>query len=180
MNETIITSVVTVIGIAVGAALTIYQIKRTIPLKRSSLQHDLATLKLAKELGFPANALQDDVVQRLAKFELHYRPPKLRDPGKVIMQSVFGVLLALGLGYWTYYLSRDGFNPWSVLTGIFTISALAQPFVALEEGKRNAEKAELTESKTRSSHAEPGAAPNAGPATQPGNSGVTERPPSVS
>ena len=31
-----------------------------------------------------------------------------------------------------------------------------------------------------SNPAEPGTAPNGGPATRPGNSGVTERPPSVS
>ncbi len=33
---------------------------------------------------------------------------------------------------------------------------------------------------TGTTHAEPGAAPNGGPTTQPGNSGVTEGPPSVS
>ncbi|CAN5646661.1 hypothetical protein BH20ACI4_BH20ACI4_08150 [soil metagenome] len=126
---------VTVIGIVVGAVISIYQVSRAISPKRSSLHHDLETLKLARELEIPAKTLEDEIIQRLAKLEPDYKPPKWRITGDVIYQSVFGIIVALGLGYWTYYLSKDVFSWWSVLTGLFAFGGLMQPFVAFSEQK---------------------------------------------
>lgn len=133
--DKLIESLVTAVGIIVGAGISIYQVRRAVSPKRSSLHHDLETLKLAKELGIPAKALEDEIIQRLSKWEPDYQPPRLRLTSEVIVQSVFGIVLALGLGYWTYYLSRDGFSWWSVLTGFFAFAGLMQPFAALSEQK---------------------------------------------
>lgn len=138
---------VTAVGIAIGAVISIYQVRRAISPKRSSLHHDLETLKLAKELGIPAKALEDEIIQRLSKLESEYKPPKWRFTGEVIGQSVFGIILAIGLGYWTYYLSRDPFSWWSVLTGLFAFAGIMQPFVALSEQKLKDERAAIGKNK---------------------------------
>ena len=58
----------------------------------------------------------------------------------MIFQSFFGIILALGLGYWTYHLSKDGFSWWSLLTGFFALGGLGQPFIAIADQKRKDEK----------------------------------------
>lgn len=137
MNE-LAQPLVTVVGIIVGAVVSIYQVKRAVSQKRSSLHHDLETLKLARELQIPAKALEQEITQRLAKLEPDYQT-ELHITGAVIAQSLVGIVLAIGLGYWTYYLSRNGFSWWSVLTGFFAFGCLMQPFVAFSEQQRRDE-----------------------------------------
>lgn len=139
MADSIVEPLVTAVGIVVGAAVSVYQVRKAISPIRSSLHHDLETLKLARELNIPAKALEDEIAQRLAKLEPDYKPPKWRITGEVVAQSVFGIILALGLGYWTYHLSRDGFSWWSVLTGLFAFGGLMQPFVVFTEQQRRDE-----------------------------------------
>lgn len=143
----VIEPLITAIGIVIGALISIYQVRRAISPKRSSLHHDLETLKLARELNIPAKVLEDEIIQRLAKLEPDYKPPRWRFTGEVIGQSVFGIVLAIVLGYWTYYLSRDGFSWWSVLTGLFAFGGIMQPFAALSEQKIKDERAPSSEKK---------------------------------
>jgi len=166
MSDTIIAPAVTALGILVGAGVTVYQVKRTIPPGRSSLRHDLETLKLAKELKIPAKALEDDIVQRLAKLEPDYQSPKWRITTDVIAQSLFGIILALGLGYLTYHLSKDGFSWWSLLAGFFALGGLGQPFIALADQRRKDER--VRENQEKPTEAEPSA---------PSNNGSTSIPP---
>jgi hypothetical protein len=130
---------VTVIGIIVGAAVSIYQVKRAVGHKRTSLHQGLETLKLARELQIPAKALEIEITQRLAKLEPDYQSPESHITGPVVLQSVVGIVLAIGFGYWTYYLSRNGFSWWSVLTGLFAFGCFMQPFVAFSEQQRRDE-----------------------------------------
>jgi hypothetical protein len=139
MADSIVEPILTVVGIVAGGALTVYQITRAVSPIRSSLRHDLETLKLARELNMPAKALEDDIAQRLAKLEPDYQPLRWRITSEVVLQSLTGILMAIGFGYWTYYLSKGGFSWWSVLTGFFALGGAGQLFIAFDEQRRKDE-----------------------------------------
>jgi hypothetical protein len=92
--------------------------------------------------------------------EPDYQSPKGRITPEVIVRSSFGIVLAIGLGYWTYHLSKDGFSWWSLLTGFFALGGLGQPLIAFAEQKRKDEKSSVYQKEPRES--EPNAPSNTG------------------
>lgn len=134
--DKILEIIVTLVGIGVTTSLTVYQLRRTISIRRARLKHDLEMLDLAKRLDIPAIKLQNRLEKELKDFveseaALQARSP-LSDP-QFIGMTIYGIVVFIGFSLWTIYLLRDGFTWWSILTGLFALGGLMQPVIAWQE-----------------------------------------------
>lgn len=130
---------VTLVGIGVTTSLAVYQLRRTISIRRARLKHDLEMLELANKLNLPTGNLHERLAEELEIFvenetALQARSP-LSDP-QFIGMSIYGLVVLIGFSVWTLYLVRDGFTWWALLTGVFALGGLMQPVVAWEEVNR--------------------------------------------
>ena len=125
--------VVKILG-ALGAVLVaIHQIVKALdkPRPRQALLEDLEILSKT-----PDNISGKDLLREHIKrsYESLYSPNSNRkkiDWSQVVMMPVF----ALGLGYWSYHLSKDEFSFWSIVTGIFAIGAIGALFDEFKDDK---------------------------------------------
>ena len=109
-----------VLVILVGGAISLYQILRLLPASRSKLKADLEILKLIDK-NDPAFVRVKAHVDR-AIVRTYPITAEAKETVHIDWHFlVFFVVATIGLVSWTLYLLRDGFNPWSLLTGIFAL-----------------------------------------------------------
>ena len=109
-----------VLGILVGGSISLYQIRRLLPASRSRLKVDLEILKLI-DPGDPAHARVKEHIDR-AIVRTYTNVASVSGAASIDWPSlVFFTVAIVGLVSWTVYLVRDGFNPWSLLTGLFAL-----------------------------------------------------------
>lgn len=111
--ENIAEILITLAGIGVTTGLAVYQLRRTISIRRARLKHDLEMLDLAMKLNLPTGSLQERLKEELENFAtdeaaLQNRSP-MSDP-QFIGMSIYGLVVFLGFLLWTVYLLRDGFT----------------------------------------------------------------------
>ena len=109
-----------VLGILVGGSISLYQIRRLLPVSRSRLKVDLEILKLI-DPSDPAHARVKEHIDR-AIVRTYTDVASVRGAASIDWPLfVFFTVAIVGLVSWTVYLVRDGFNPWSLLTGLFAL-----------------------------------------------------------
>jgi hypothetical protein len=149
--DTTLSAVLTGMGIVVGAALTLYQIRRAISPARLNLKNDLEVIKLARELELK------DVAKEAAARIAYTRAGGLRDtwvrwiqanlpdPGELIAGGVIAILVFAGFFTWTVYLVKTGHTHWAILTGIMSFGGISPLMDAIDEQKRRAKPAPASE-----------------------------------
>lgn len=132
--------VVTLVGIAVAAGMTAYQLNRSISIRRARLKHDLEVLRLTKDLGIDMKELHNRVEGELKSFvsgEMELEERSLIHDPRFIGMTIYGLAVFFGFTVWTVYLVQDGFSWWAILTGLFAFGGIMQPFVAWNHAKEN-------------------------------------------
>ena len=106
------------LGALVGAVVAYTQVKSTHPISRSAMKADLEILNLLTKSDPNYQLIKSNIEPRIQK--LYGAQPKYTDWFTV----AFGAICAAGFAYWTFYLVRDEFTWWSLLTGYFALAGM--------------------------------------------------------
>ena len=106
------------LGALVGAVVAYTQVKSTHPISRAAMKADLEILKLLDKSDPNYELIKNNIDPRIQK--LYGAQPKYTD----WITVAFGAIWAGGFAYWTFYLVKDEFTWWSLLTGYFAFAGL--------------------------------------------------------
>jgi len=125
---------VTAAGILAYLIASFLQWRRLRPsfTRRSTLKTDLEILRILKELDHPSTEnVRKHVDDAIANIYESRPPNRLR----VHDWSMFvtGFVLTAGFSAWTWYLVKDGFSGWSILTGFFAFTGIIWMAISLNE-----------------------------------------------
>lgn len=120
--------VIKAIGALIGAIVAYTQIKSTHPISRATLKADLEILKLIDKSDSNYKLIKDNFDSRIR--HLYGSRTKYTSWPTVI----FGALWASGFAYWTFYIVKDGFSWWSLLTGYLAIGGLGWVMMGFRGG----------------------------------------------
>lgn len=116
------------IGALVGAVVAYSQVKSTHPISRSALKADVEILKLLDTSDPSYQVIKKNVDLRIRRL---YESKNIYTDWATV---VFGVIWAAGFAYWTFYLVKDQFTWWSLLTGYFAFAGLAWIMLGFQGG----------------------------------------------
>jgi len=132
--------VLKIAGVAVGAAVSLYQLRNRQPkfIGRSRLKADLEILKMLESSdpdGPNYRTVKQSIDATIAKVyegsiqQGGFKRPKEYDWSLLIT----GIIFLPGFSFWTWYLVRDGFTWWAPLTGFFAFSGFGMLMGALQK-----------------------------------------------
>lgn len=78
-------------------------------------------------LKTPDSFSEKEIIEAKIKANIKslYSDKALKETKKIDWgQVVILIFMAIGLAYWSYYLSREGFSFWSILPGFFALGGL--------------------------------------------------------
>jgi len=112
--------------------------------RRSTLKTDLEILRILKELGHPSTEnVRKYVDDAIANIYVSREPPKRLWVHDWTL-FVTGFAFTLGFSAWTWYLVRDGFSGWAIVTGFFAFTgviwiavSLSEPTVETSQGRKS-------------------------------------------
>jgi len=106
------------IGALIGVIVTYIQVRAALPTSRGALKVDLEILKLLDKSDPNYNMIKNSLDSRIQRC--------YAETSKVIVWPtvILGIVWALGFAYWTFYIVRDGFSWWSLLTGYLSLAGL--------------------------------------------------------
>jgi hypothetical protein len=115
-----------ILGAVAGVFVAIHKILQIYgrPKPRQILLEDLEVYsKIPNE--FEEKDLLKDIIRKSYQ-DVYSKEAKKKktDWSTVFLMPIF----SLGLGYWTYELSKDTFSAWSLLTGLFALGAIQALF----------------------------------------------------
>ena len=120
------------LSIAAAVATTAYKLKDVKPRRRATLKADIELLGIAKAQGIESAELGKHIDAELrARYAKTHRARLAR---RVALTAV-GVVWLAGFLAWSVYLSRDGFSPWTLLTGYFALVGLGIAVNGAETGR---------------------------------------------
>ena len=119
MNWTII---IQATGILIGGIISLYQIRHLMPPSRSRLKADLEILKLIEKNDHGYKIVKEHIDHLIKRTYPNAENKKKIEVDWLFL--IFFTVATIGLIYWTLYLVRDGFNPWALLTGVFSFTGI--------------------------------------------------------
>ncbi len=121
-------------GLLIGAVSTVYQLIQARPRLRSTLKADLEILKLVEADSEQYRLVKTYVDQTIRQVYGQEAQARAAPGLRVYSWStlVFGIVLAGGFTVWTFYLVRDGFSWWAVLTGFFALGGIGNIMSSLD------------------------------------------------
>jgi hypothetical protein len=111
--------VIKAIGALVGAIVAYIQIRSSRPISRSALRSDLEILRLVDPADPTYTVIKGSIDRRI---KLLYAEPRMDVRWAAV---IFGSSISIGFSYATFYLVRDHFNWWSLLTAYFAMVGLS-------------------------------------------------------
>ena len=139
------------LGVLVGAVVAYTQVKSTHPISRAAMKADLEILNLLDKSDPNYKLIKSNIEPRIQK--LYGAQPKYTD----WITVAFGAIWAGGFAYWTFYLVKDEFTWWSLLTGYIALAGVGWIMMgfrggfkqSLKESSERRKKAqEITESQS--------------------------------
>ena len=117
---------------AVFAAISLFfTLRNQIRQRRQAIKVDLEILESVQDPALKTLILED-VHSRIRRL---YGTPAVSAADKRINNLpmlIFGSVMLVGFAIWTVYLSREGFNWWSLLTGFFALGGFGNIMASLE------------------------------------------------
>lgn len=120
------------IGIVIGAVGTFWQLRNVISKLRSTLKTDLEIFKMLQPADPNYDILKEHLTNSIRKIYL----PEEGSRGFNVYSwpdFIFGVVFMLGFSIWTFYILKDGFNGWALLTAFFAIAGLGAFLKSMDE-----------------------------------------------
>jgi hypothetical protein len=111
------------VGAVIAAAVAYLQILSARPISRAALKTDLEILKLVDSADPYYETIRKSITRRI-RLLYEEEAESLRNRLRRWAIGVFGLLGGVGFSYWTFYLVRDGFTWWAVLTGYLALAGL--------------------------------------------------------
>ncbi|MBI1806505.1 MAG: hypothetical protein HYR76_05580 [Ignavibacteria bacterium] len=109
------------VGVA-GIIVSLFQLRNLKPISRSAIKTDLEMLKMLDESD-PNHAMIkarfDETIRRVYSMD-HSTGTKVHS----WRDFIFGVTFLSVFSVWTILLLKNGFTPWSLLTGFFAVAGL--------------------------------------------------------
>src|ERR1039457_4758679 len=122
--------VLKIFGVIAAVVAAVYQFRNVKLSPRSSIKTDLEILKLLDSDDENYILIKNHIDRSIKRI---YR---IRKENKFKIYSIplfiMGILFLLGFSVWTYYISRNGFSYWSLLTGFFAIAGIVYIFQAFD------------------------------------------------
>lgn len=116
------------LGALVGAVVAYTQVKSTQPISRAAMKADLEILNLLDKSDPNYNLIKSNIDPRIQK--LYGAEAKYTD----WITVGFGAIWAGGFAYWTFYLVKDNFTWWSLLTGYFALAGMGWVMMGFRGG----------------------------------------------
>jgi hypothetical protein len=110
-------AVIKAVGVVVALAAAYTQAKSLRPMSRGALKSDLEILKLLDTSDPKYKLIKSNIDSRIDRI---YGPAPVKD----LPTMLLGALWALGFSFWTFFLVKDHFTWWSLLTGYQALAGL--------------------------------------------------------
>jgi hypothetical protein len=103
-----------VAAVLIGVLGSFYQLRNLRISSRSSIKTDMEILKMLEPTDPNYKIVKRSIDSSIKNiYKTDEQKTRIYSP----TDFIFGVLFMVGFSIWTYYLSRDGFSYWSILTG---------------------------------------------------------------
>ncbi len=115
--------IVAAVGTIIAAIIGYWQVRQALPKPRTRLKTDLEIMGLIGEGHEQYGKIKEQTDIVLADI---YTRPQLTDAEKrrqLLFRVVYAVMSTIFLS-WTYYIIRDGWSLWALLTGYFGFASL--------------------------------------------------------
>ena len=116
--------IIPVVGTIVAALVSFYQMKFARPRPRSRLKTDLEILELMGESHEQFPKVKKQIDELIA--DIYSKPVKLSKEKQWKIRAYQFMFAVFGTGFlfWTFYIVRDGWNWWALLTGYLALGFL--------------------------------------------------------
>ena len=109
------------LGAVTGAIVTIHQIRHVLPKPRTALKTDLEIFQLIDRSDPNFDVIKTNINERIQ--DIYAKTG--RSAATEWFLIIFGAAWAITFAYVTFYIVKDGFTWWSLLTGYISLAGIS-------------------------------------------------------